>query len=283
MIKEACCSKEVSILLKEKGFDVLPYGSYYVARTGEVFGPKGDIMKPNKSNRGYLRLYLTVNGKRQQVSVHRLVALLFCPNPDMKLEVNHIDGNKENNNASNLEWCTRSENEQHARATGLKLPVIGKYLGKDNKLSKPFVCVETGKVYYCLRELWEELGYDKNCCSHIARACKYGYLDHGYNWRYYEPNELVRLLFEKGYRKYPLSYDGDEWYCYVQMAMKWLRGKGIECVVIPIWNTIGKQYRSYVLSDLGDKYKDNYDSYSDNMSYEEAVEAALKYTLENLI
>ena len=67
------------------------------------------------------------------------------------------------------------------------------------------------------------------------------------------------------------------------MAMKWLKGKGIECVIIPIWNTIGKQYRSYVLSDLGDRYKDNYDSYSDNISYEEAVEAALKYSLENLI
>ena len=69
----------------------------------------------------------------------------------------------------------------------------------------------------------------------------------------------------------------------LQMAMKWLREKGIECVVIPIWNTIGKQYRSYVLSDLGDKYKDNYDSYSDNISYEEAAEAAIKYSLENLI
>ena len=68
-----------------------------------------------------------------------------------------------------------------------------------------------------------------------------------------------------------------------QMAMKWLREKDIECVVIPVWNTIGKQYRSYVLSDLGDKYGDNYDSYSDNISYEEAVEAALKYSLENLI
>lgn len=68
-----------------------------------------------------------------------------------------------------------------------------------------------------------------------------------------------------------------------QMACAWLREKGIECVVIPIWNTISKQYRSYVLSDLGDKYKDNYDSYSDNISYEDAVEAALKYSLENLI
>ena len=290
MIQEAYCSFEIAKLLKEKGFDVKPYGSYYVARTGEVFGPKGDIMKPNKSNRGYLRLYLTVNGKRQQVSVHRLVALLFCPNPDMKLEVNHIDGNKENNNASNLEWCTHSENEQHARATGLKLPVIGKYLGKDNKLSKPFVCVETGKVYYCLRELWEELGYDKNCCSHIARACKYGYLDHGYNWRYYEPNELVKLLFEKGYRKYPLSYDGDEWYCYVQMAMAWLReAHNIHIAIVPCEVSPGVMDYTYILykvdvenfifKNLGIQGRAN----TDKMSASKTCEAALKYVLENLI
>lgn len=68
-----------------------------------------------------------------------------------------------------------------------------------------------------------------------------------------------------------------------QMAIKWLREKSIECVIIPIWNTIGKQYRSYVLSDLDNKYKDNCDSYSDHISYEEAVEASIKYALENLI
>lgn len=101
--------------------------------------------------------------------------------------------------------------------------------------------------------------------------------------------EIAKLLKEKGF-----DYQGFDYIDFEgevikqdrpthQMAMKWLREKGIECVVIPIWNTIGKQYRSYVLSDLGDKYKDNYDSYSDNISYEEAVEAALKFTLENLI
>lgn len=112
--------------------------------------------------------------------------------------------------------------------------------------------------------------------------------------------EVSKLLKEKGFNeRSSASYDSKGqlqegygywnktpiWYAAPthQMAMKWLRGKGIECVVIPIWNTIGKQYRSYVLSDLGDKYKDNYDSYSDNISYEGAVEAALKYCLENLI
>ena len=116
--------------------------------------------------------------------------------------------------------------------------------------------------------------------------------------------EIAKLLKEKGFdegcRSYFINDLGDYRRCAVeitdkdctieqtlrpthQMTMAWLREKGIECVVIPIWNTIGKQYRSYVLSDLGDKYGDNYDSYSDNISYEEAVEAALKYSLENLI
>lgn len=101
--------------------------------------------------------------------------------------------------------------------------------------------------------------------------------------------EVAKLLKEKGF-----DYQGFDYIDFEgevikqdrpthQMAMKWLREKGIECVVIPIWNTIGKQYRSYVLSDLGDKYKDNYDSYSDNISYKEAAEAALKYALENLV
>lgn len=103
----------------------------------------------------------------------------------------------------------------------------------------------------------------------------------------YCSNEVYRLLLNKGFNGETHTTYDDEGYTKVsithQMAMAWLREKGIECVVIPIWNTISKQYRSYVLSDLGDKYKDNYDSYSDNISYEEAIEAALKYCLENLI
>ena len=120
------------------------------------------------------------------------------------------------------------------------------------------------------------------CSFEIAELLK----EKGFNWdciTYYvdsEPNDVkYSMLFEN-------NTTWEERCCSApthQMAMKWLREKGVECVVIPIWNTIGKQYRSYVLSDLDDKYKDNYDSYSDNISYEEAAEAILKYSLENLI
>lgn len=53
-------------------------------------------------------------GYRKDYRIHRLVAMYFIDNPDNKPYVNHIDGNKFNNNVTNLEWCTESENTIHA-------------------------------------------------------------------------------------------------------------------------------------------------------------------------
>ena len=75
------------------------------------------------NNSGYHRVTAQYeNGVRRDVLAHRLVAEAFIPNPKNKKEVNHIDGNKLNNNPSNLEWCTHKENMQHAS----KLKLIGK-------------------------------------------------------------------------------------------------------------------------------------------------------------
>ena len=62
------------------------------------------------------------NGKPKNCRVHRLVAQHFIPNPNNLPEVNHIDGDKANNQVSNLEWCTRSHNVKHSFDTGLKQP-----------------------------------------------------------------------------------------------------------------------------------------------------------------
>ena len=70
------------------------------------------ILKLSNS-KGYRLMMVSVNGIRINFLVHRLVAQAFIPNPEKKPQVNHIDGNRNNNNFENLEWCTCSENEIH--------------------------------------------------------------------------------------------------------------------------------------------------------------------------
>lgn len=72
---------------------------------------KERILKPKTDRNGYLRVGLSNgNGKPKTLSVHRLVCQAFHKNPENKPSVNHIDENKVNNTASNLEWCTVKEN-----------------------------------------------------------------------------------------------------------------------------------------------------------------------------
>ena len=99
-------------------------GLYKVSSEGVVVGTprtgtKGGVVKWYKTTHGYMEYHLCKNGKRHHMSTHRLVAKHFIPNPNNKPFVNHIDGNKLNNNVENLEWVTHEENMQHAVRTGL--------------------------------------------------------------------------------------------------------------------------------------------------------------------
>lgn len=99
------------------------YGNFYeVSNLGRVRSFKRrklKILKERISPNGYRFVAFQIDGKKILQTVHRLVAQAFIPNPGNKPEVNHIDGNKANNRVENLEWVTRSENTQHALATGL--------------------------------------------------------------------------------------------------------------------------------------------------------------------
>lgn len=85
-----------------------------------IMAKKETILKQYKSNSGYYRVRLFKDGKYKNESVHRLVAFAFVANPMEKTTVNHIDGDKSNNTATNLEWNTPAENHAHALNTGLK-------------------------------------------------------------------------------------------------------------------------------------------------------------------
>ena len=81
---------------------------------------KGMICALNNNNtKKYLRVRVRIHNKSKWIAVHRLVAEAFIPNPNNLPQVNHIDGNKDNNHVSNLEWCTNQYNMTHAITNGL--------------------------------------------------------------------------------------------------------------------------------------------------------------------
>ncbi len=91
---------------------------YYISEDGKIFRD-GKELSTSLTNKGYKSFRGTINGIRKHISIHRGVAILYVPNPDNKLQVNHIDGDKLNNHYTNLEWITNQENRNHAIENGL--------------------------------------------------------------------------------------------------------------------------------------------------------------------
>jgi hypothetical protein len=107
---------------------------YLVTRDGQVWSVAYNKWRSLRIKDGYYYIRLIGAGKDVTISVHRLVAMTFVPNPKNKPQVNHIDGNKLNNHFSNLEWCTNSENQLHAHKHNLQPSRKGERNG-NNKLS----------------------------------------------------------------------------------------------------------------------------------------------------
>lgn len=100
--------------------DIPDFPNYEIMQNGLVRNKTSGIIKhPSMGHRGYPVHSLRKDGRMYLRTVHILLARAFIPNPENKPEVNHIDGDKTNYDLSNLEWCTRWENDNHARRTGL--------------------------------------------------------------------------------------------------------------------------------------------------------------------
>ena len=89
---------------------------YFAAPSGNIYNRHGDLMEGAIDRNGYRH---TIIGRKNR-AFHRVIAETFVPNPDNLPCVNHKDGNKLNNSAENLEWCTHSENVEHSYRTGLQ-------------------------------------------------------------------------------------------------------------------------------------------------------------------
>lgn len=94
--------------------DIEGYEGYRISSWGKV-SYDGILINPQETKKGYLRVPLYKNKKRKWFKVHRLVANAFIPNPYNKPQVNHKDGNKQNNSFTNLEWVTDEENKEHQK------------------------------------------------------------------------------------------------------------------------------------------------------------------------
>lgn len=127
-------------------------------------------LKTHLTNRGYKRVNLSKNKIVKCVHVHRLVAEAFISNPNGYDTVDHIDGNKLNNNADNLQWLSRGDN-------------IRKAGDKRNQGSIPVICIETGKIYHSISEAARELHITPAIISAIAKGEYKSY--HKLHFKYY--------------------------------------------------------------------------------------------------
>ena len=101
--------------MKEVWADIYGYeGKYQVSTWGRVRN-QNKILSPYKNSKGYLKVGLCRDGETHKFRVNRLVANTFIPNYANQCEVNHIDGNKDNNSVTNLEWVTPNQNREHER------------------------------------------------------------------------------------------------------------------------------------------------------------------------
>lgn len=112
--------------MKEIWKDIKNYeGLYQVSNLGRIKNIKTQKILKNYTSvkdKYYLKVSLYLNRKFKNFKVHRLVAQAFIPNPNNLPQVNHIDGNKSNNNVNNLEWCDNSHNVKEAYRLGLIKP-----------------------------------------------------------------------------------------------------------------------------------------------------------------
>ena len=194
--------------MREEWRPVVGYeGLYEVSNMGNVkslkYG-KERILKAGKNSADYLQVHLCKDGKAKMYTVHKLVATAFCENPEGYTVVNHIDEDKTNNNADNLEWCSRSYNNTYndrAKKIGKKLrgrkhseehnKKVAEKLTNHPKTSKPIIGIDkvTGLIleFASVHEAERETGIDPSsiikCCKGKRNSCG------GFYWMYKNDND----------------------------------------------------------------------------------------------
>ena len=146
---------------------------YLVSNEGEIKSLRsGQLRKPqlNKSN-GYYELVLCGDKKKRTLYVHRIVATAFCDNPNSYGFINHKDEDKQNNNAANLEWCTKAYNNS--------------YNGKAQRCAKAIIQIRDGVTIKVWESAREAAKHFKTNYKNISAVCR-GLRPRagGYEWQF---------------------------------------------------------------------------------------------------
>lgn len=143
--------------LNSQGFVQIPdYPKYSVNKHGVVINNTTNrILKLSNNKKGYLAVKLQSDGKKKSFLVHRLVATVFIPNPDNLPQINHKNGIKRDNRVSNLEWCSQSENMQHAQNYGLAGFVRNEKKLKDDEIPRIRKLAQLGVSIKIISEVYE--------------------------------------------------------------------------------------------------------------------------------
>lgn len=146
-------------------------GKYQISNLGRVYNTKlNRFLKGGLSSSGYMRVVLTIEGKRVYKNIHRLIAEAFIPNPDNLPCINHINEEKTDNSIENLEWCTKEYNN----TWGSKAYNILQYDKKGN-----FIKEYQSRVY-AAREVGVTPDAITLCCNGSQQTAA------GYIWKYKE-------------------------------------------------------------------------------------------------
>lgn len=166
---------------------------------GKSYEIPGKLLKISDNGSGYKFVSLQKHSKCTQRTVHRLVAEAFIPNPENKTTVNHKDGDKSNNDVSNLEWATYSENNTHALATGLRRGWTDEArhrvsIASKLRESKPVRCITTGQVFSSMRDAEQTLGLGASVVSTSIYEMRE---TSGYRFEFVDPNDAYKPIKKK--------------------------------------------------------------------------------------